>query len=119
MPGLRRRLQRTNKDQYTLTIPKQLVQLLGWAAKQQIIFGFEKGRIQISPVEKPHEQQSLVRPSGIVRALQKTPKDQYLLTVPKALVQLLGWKDKQEILFGFEKGKITLEAGKSGGDAHE
>lgn len=115
MSELRRRLQRTNKDQYTLTIPKQLVQLLGWSTKQQILFGFEKGKIQISPVEKQNEPQHLINSSGLIRTLQKTPKDQYLLTIPKALVQLLGFKDKQEILFGFEKGRITLT---TGGDAN-
>ncbi len=131
MPGLQRRLQRTNKDQYTLTIPKQLVQLLGWAEKQQIIFGFEKGKITISPVDKTHPPSAAPHPSGLIRTLQTTPKQQYILTIPKALVQLLGLKDKQEILFGFERGKVSLTPVEqdskpqapspkpTGGDAHE
>lgn len=44
----------------------------------------------------------------ITRRLQKTPKDQYTVTIPKTLVQILGWEDKDEIEFGFEDGKITL-----------
>jgi len=44
----------------------------------------------------------------LARKLQKTNKDQYTLTIPKTLVQLLKWKDKDEIEFGFEKGKITI-----------
>lgn len=46
---------------------------------------------------------------GITRKLQKTPKDQYILTIPKTLVQILEWGDKDEIEFGFEKGKLTLK----------
>lgn len=42
------------------------------------------------------------------RRLQKTNKDQYILTIPKTLVQLLEWKDKDDIEFGFEHGKITI-----------
>jgi len=42
------------------------------------------------------------------RRLQKTNKDQYILTIPKQLVDLLGWKEKNRIEFGFEDGKITL-----------
>ena len=34
---------------------------------------------------------------GITRKLQKTPKDQYILTIPKTLVQILDWNDKDEI----------------------
>jgi len=44
----------------------------------------------------------------ITRKLQKTPKDQYILTIPKTLVQILGWDDKDEIEFGFEQNKLTL-----------
>ncbi len=49
---------------------------------------------------------------GITRKFQRTPKDQYTLTIPKTLVQLLGWNDKDEIEFGFEKGKLTLRRAK-------
>ena len=47
--------------------------------------------------------------AGITRKLQRTPKDQYTLTIPKTLVQILGWDEKDEIEFGFEKGKLTLK----------
>ncbi|MBI4148400.1 hypothetical protein HY490_03860 [Candidatus Woesearchaeota archaeon] len=126
MSSLQRRLQRTNKDQYTLTIPKQLVQLLGWSTKQKILFGFDRAKVTLSPLDTATSTSP-----GLVRILQRTPKDQFLLTIPKALVQLLGWKDKQEILFGFDKGKISLEATTpkqrstndeqpiTGGEAHE
>jgi len=53
---------------------------------------------------------------GITRKLQRTPKDQYTLTIPKTLVQILGWSDKDEIEFGFEKGKITLKRTKKAAD---
>lgn len=49
------------------------------------------------------------------RRLQKTNKDQYVLTIPKTIVQLLNWKDKDEIEFGFEKGKITIAEAKEKG----
>ena len=42
------------------------------------------------------------------RKLQKTNKDQYILTIPKQLVDLLGWKNKDKVEFGFENGKIVL-----------
>jgi len=45
---------------------------------------------------------------GITRKLQRTPKDQYTLTIPKTLVQILGWDDKDEIEFIFEQNKLTL-----------
>jgi len=50
----------------------------------------------------------------LTRKLQKTSKDQYILTIPKTLVQLLEWKDKETIEFGFEKGKITITKAKKG-----
>ena len=46
---------------------------------------------------------------GITRKLQRTPKDQYILTIPKTLVQILGWNEKDEIEFGFKDGKLTLK----------
>ncbi len=45
---------------------------------------------------------------GITRKLQRTPKDQYTLTIPKTLVQILGWDDKDEIEFVFASDKLTL-----------
>jgi len=45
---------------------------------------------------------------GITRKLQRTPKDQYILTIPKTLVKILEWAEKDEIDFGFEQGKLTL-----------
>jgi bifunctional DNA-binding transcriptional regulator/antitoxin component of YhaV-PrlF toxin-antitoxin module len=51
----------------------------------------------------------------LTRKLQKTNKDQFTLTIPKALVQILDWKDKDVIEFGLERGKITItKAGKKG-----
>ncbi len=52
--------------------------------------------------------------AGITRKLQRTPKDQYTLTIPKTLVQILGWGEKDEVEFGFEKGKLTLKRIKKG-----
>ncbi|MBI2564682.1 AbrB/MazE/SpoVT family DNA-binding domain-containing protein [Candidatus Woesearchaeota archaeon] len=42
------------------------------------------------------------------RKLQKTNKDQYILTIPKALVEVLNWKDKEVIEFIFDADKIVL-----------
>ena len=44
----------------------------------------------------------------LTRTLQKTNKDQFTLTIPKNLVQILKWKNKDKIEFGFERGKITI-----------
>ena len=46
---------------------------------------------------------------GITRKLQRTPKDQYILTIPKTLVKILEWADKDEIDFGYDDGKLTLK----------
>ena len=48
----------------------------------------------------------------LTRKLQKTNKDQFILTIPKTLVQVLKWNDKDEIEFGLEKGKITITKAK-------
>lgn len=47
--------------------------------------------------------------SDISRKLQRTSKDQYILTIPKTLVQILGWNEKDPIEFGFKDGKLTLK----------
>ncbi len=47
--------------------------------------------------------------AGITRKLQRTPKGQYILTIPKTLVQILGWTERDNIEFGFENGKLTLK----------
>jgi bifunctional DNA-binding transcriptional regulator/antitoxin component of YhaV-PrlF toxin-antitoxin module len=48
----------------------------------------------------------------LTRKLQKTSKDQFILTIPKSLVQILEWKEKDVIEFGFDKGKITITKAK-------
>ena len=55
--------------------------------------------------EKEKEEGTMAR---LRRRLQKTNKDQYLLTIPKHLVDLLDWRVKDKIVFGFEEGKLTL-----------
>lgn len=45
----------------------------------------------------------------ITRKLQRTKKDQYIITIPKSLIILLNWKEQDEIEFGFEDGKICLK----------
>jgi antitoxin component of MazEF toxin-antitoxin module len=44
----------------------------------------------------------------VARKLQRTPKDQFTLTIPKTLVQVLGWNDKDEIKFSFEEGEVVI-----------
>jgi bifunctional DNA-binding transcriptional regulator/antitoxin component of YhaV-PrlF toxin-antitoxin module len=46
---------------------------------------------------------------AITRRLQRTSKDQYTLTVPKALVEILGLKEQDVIEFSLEKGAIVLK----------
>lgn len=46
---------------------------------------------------------------SLTRKLQKTKKEQYTLTIPKHLVQLLGWDEKSIIEFGFDQGKLTIK----------
>jgi len=103
---LSRKLQKTNKDQHILTIPKSIVQILNWQNKDAIEFGFEKGKIAITKAK--------VKNKTLTRKLQKTNKDQFILTIPKTLTQLLNWQNKDEIEFGFEHGKITITKGKRG-----
>lgn len=43
------------------------------------------------------------------RRLQRTNKDQYLLTVPKAIVELLQLKEKDEIEFLLHKDGLLLK----------
>ncbi len=46
---------------------------------------------------------------GLTRKLQRTKKDQYTLTIPKALVELLNLKEQDEIEFNLVDGNITLK----------
>ncbi|MBS3176807.1 hypothetical protein J4457_06255 [Candidatus Woesearchaeota archaeon] len=114
--ALVRRLQRTGRDQYILTIPKHLVQILRWQEHQLLSFGFEKGRLSVETTE---QEQQLAQ--HLARKLQCTPKQQFTLTIPKHLVQILHWQNKDEIQFDFEKNKITLTQlnGLKGGGTHE
>ena len=43
-----RKLQVTPKGQYTLTLPKNIIQLLQWQTHDIIIFGFDHGKINLS-----------------------------------------------------------------------
>ena len=45
--ALTRKLQRTKKDQYTLTIPKSIIHLLDWKEQDRIEFGFDDGKITL------------------------------------------------------------------------
>lgn len=54
---------------------------------------------------------------SLTRKLQKTNRDQYTLTIPKSLIDLLKWNEQSIIEFGFDKGKITLSKIKGGKNA--
>src|SRR3989344_4057871 len=95
--SLQRVLQRNNKDQYTLTIPKHVVQILSWNDKDEVAFNFEQGKLFINKGE-----------GQLTRRLQCTNKQQYILTIPKHLVLLLNWQDKCVIRFGFDSGKLSI-----------
>lgn len=62
MAEVRRRLQKTNKDQYTVTIPKTLVQVLGWNAKDQVSFSLLDGKVVLSKIDS---NQSGTRPGTL------------------------------------------------------
>jgi len=47
-----RKLQRTSKDQFTLTIPKTLVKILKWKVTDKIEFDFEAGKITLKKLGK-------------------------------------------------------------------
>ncbi len=96
---MKRRLQKTNKEQYILTIPKTLVEILAWQNKDEIEFKLETNSILIKKSEKK---------SKITRNLQKTNKEQYLLTIPKTLIEILNWANKENIQFVLEKNMIRL-----------
>ncbi|GEM_PF-2928013 len=49
--ALTRKLQKTNRGQYTLTVPKQLIDLLDWNTQSVIEFGFDKGKITLQKIK--------------------------------------------------------------------
>lgn len=104
--ALTRRLQRTAKSQYTLTVPKALVELLRLKEQQRLAFSLEGASILLhtKPVAR-----------GLTRRLQRTKKDQYTLTIPKALVELLGLKEQDLLAFSLSGDRISLAKVKKGG----
>ena len=46
---------------------------------------------------------------AIIRKLQKTKKDQYTLTIPKAIVEILGFKEQDKFEFELKDKKIILK----------
>lgn len=97
--ALTRRLQRTAKGQYTLTVPKALVELLRLKEQQPLAFSLDGVSIVLH-----------VKPAArsLTRRLQRTKKDQYTLTVPKALVELIGLKVQDALEFSLDGDKIVL-----------
>jgi bifunctional DNA-binding transcriptional regulator/antitoxin component of YhaV-PrlF toxin-antitoxin module len=55
---------------------------------------------------------------ALKRRLQRTNKDQYTVTVPKALVELLRLQEQDELEFGLKGGTITLRKGRQRGGRH-
>jgi len=53
---------------------------------------------------------------ALTRRLQKTNRDQYTLTIPKSLIEILDWNEQDGIEFGFDGGKITLQKAKRKGE---
>lgn len=49
---------------------------------------------------------------ALTRKLQRTKKDQYTLTIPKALVELLGLKEQDELEFGLDGDNIVVKKSK-------
>jgi bifunctional DNA-binding transcriptional regulator/antitoxin component of YhaV-PrlF toxin-antitoxin module len=52
---------------------------------------------------------------AIKRSLQRTSRDQYTLTIPKALVEILGYKEQDEIEFAMVKDTLVLKKIRQGG----
>jgi bifunctional DNA-binding transcriptional regulator/antitoxin component of YhaV-PrlF toxin-antitoxin module len=52
---------------------------------------------------------------AIKRRLQRTSKDQYTITIPKALVEILGLHEQDVFEFSLEKGAIVLKKAQRGG----
>lgn len=96
---LSRKLQRTNKDQYTVTIPKALVDLLSWKEQSEITFNHKRNALALSKQRKK---------DAISRQLQKTNKDQYTITIPKTFIELLNWKEQQQISFSLDNNNLIL-----------
>ena len=84
------------------------MQLLGWDERSVIEFSFEGGKISISLQNEKNGK--------LARKLQCTNKGQYILTVPKNIVQLLSWHDKDLIYFLFDSGKLTISKGGAADD---
>ena len=57
-----RRLQKTNKDQYTITIPKTLVEVLGWDAQDQLSFSLQGDSLVLSKIDPPLTEEKNVNP---------------------------------------------------------
>jgi bifunctional DNA-binding transcriptional regulator/antitoxin component of YhaV-PrlF toxin-antitoxin module len=54
--AIKRRLQRTSKDQYTITIPKALVEILGLREQDVFEFSLEKNAIVLKKAAKPSQR---------------------------------------------------------------
>jgi AbrB family looped-hinge helix DNA binding protein len=51
---------------------------------------------------------------ALTRRLQRTKKDQYTVTIPKAIVELLGLKEQDVLEFSLDSEKIILKKHKRG-----
>ena len=49
---------------------------------------------------------------AVTRKLQRTKKDQYTLTIPKTLVELLNLKEQDELEFGLDGDNIVIKKSK-------
>ncbi len=94
---MKRKLQKTNKDQYLLTIPKKVIKELGWQDKTELSFQYENSALFLQQ-----------KPGAITRRLQRTNKNQYLLTIPKTLIAVTGWLPKEAITFTQRADAILL-----------
>lgn len=45
---------------------------------------------------------------ALTRKLQRTKKDQYTVTIPKALIHLLGLKEQDELEFSLDGDKVVI-----------
>ncbi|MBN1385667.1 hypothetical protein JW968_01675 [Candidatus Woesearchaeota archaeon] len=95
------RLQYPNSKQYILTIPKNLVLLMRWKEKDIISFSMDGKAVHL---DRQAEK------SGVFSVLQYPQRRQYLLTIPKTLVELKGWKKSEKIIFMLdEDGRLMIK----------
>ncbi len=79
---VKRRVQQTNKSQFTLTIPKTFAELLGYSKDTVLAFSMESNRdITLKPAKRANKSTRM--------KVQRTSNDQFIVTFPKHIAYVL------------------------------